>query len=129
MRGKNLGQFHSDFDLPCGHNSDIVSRRLLVLGPKVYVDDLECRNRGMEGKHYRMKGIPLHCVEPHKVTSVFDVYKDMLTGPYTFVLNPPGYVKFISQITGVTTRDSNTFTCTLDFSIINDVNIQLCRTP
>lgn len=99
-----------------------MSRRLLVLGPKVYADDLECRSCGMEGEHYRMKGIPSRCVEPHVVTNVFDVYKDMLKGLYTFVLNPPGYVKFISQITGVTTRDVNTFTRTLDFSVDYDID-------
>ena len=30
--GKNLGQFHSDFNIGCGHNEDVMSTCTIVLG-------------------------------------------------------------------------------------------------
>ena len=62
--GKNMGQFHSDFDLPgC---KDIVATQSIFLGKKSYIDEL----RGIDkktgetkiGYHIRMKGIPNTCI-------------------------------------------------------------------
>ena len=60
LNGKNLGQFHVDFDLDgC---KDIYSERFIGLGKKSYIDCLvgECpiTQKTIRGYHIRMKGIP-----------------------------------------------------------------------
>lgn len=64
LLGKNLGQFHCDFDMK-NHNN-IVSTRSIFLGKKIYIDEL----KGIENEtgktnidyHIRLKGIPGSCV-------------------------------------------------------------------
>ena len=116
--GKNLGQFHSDFNIGCGHNEDVMSTCTIVLGRKAYFDELECKRCGKKSEHHRMKGIPSYCIEHYcqqNEVSVKDVYTSLINEPLTFVLNPPGYVKFIVSITGVHTLSVNNFTRKISF--------------
>ena len=71
--GKNLGQFHNDFD----EVADGYAYQSIFDGKKMYVDLLK-NDKGETGIHYRMKGVNLECVkiyaEENKI-SIFDVYK------------------------------------------------------
>lgn len=55
--GSQLGQFHCDFDAFEGSVGTIHSRKLIALGKKSYLDIL-VDEKGNEGHHIRMKGIP-----------------------------------------------------------------------
>ena len=83
--GKDMGQFHNDFDeLPNGYSTE-----LIILGKKMYVDRLydDSNNTNI---HYRMKGIPQDVVkyyakqEHEKVTNEIDqiikLYEDIYNG-------------------------------------------------
>lgn len=76
--GKNLGQFHNDFD----EVADGYSYKSVFVGKKMYVDLLK-NDKGETGIHYRMKGVNLDCVklyaEEHNLT-VFDVYNKLFNG-------------------------------------------------
>ena len=76
--GKNLGQFHNDFD----EVADGYSFKSIFVGKKMYVDLLK-NDKGETGIHYRMKGVNLDCVklyaEEHNLT-VFDVYNKLFNG-------------------------------------------------
>ena len=55
--GKNMGQFHTDFEL--GNCKDVIAIQSIFLGKKAYVDKLVGNNNGEEeiGYHIRMKGV------------------------------------------------------------------------
>ena len=76
--GKNLGQFHNDFD----EVADGYSYKSVFVGKKMYVDLLK-NDKGETGIHYRMKGVNLDCVklyaEEHNC-EIFDVYKRIYEG-------------------------------------------------
>ena len=76
--GKNLGQFHNDFD----EVADGYSYKSVFVGKKMYVDLLR-NDKGEQGIHFRMKGVNLDCVklyaEEHNLT-VFDVYSKLFNG-------------------------------------------------
>lgn len=58
--GKNMGQFHSDFDLN-GATKNIYATDSIFLGKKCYIDCLRGENDNNEvinGYHCRMKGVP-----------------------------------------------------------------------
>lgn len=81
--GKNLGQFHCDFDLPSA--IDPVSVRSIFLGKKTYIDDLEGKDRKgkkVTGQHCRFKGIPNECIRVKANEDyggdMFKLYSDML---------------------------------------------------
>jgi len=57
--GKELGQFHNDFD---ELNNNPVSIESFFLGKKAYIDKLTNDN-GEQAYHYRMKGVDLKCIE------------------------------------------------------------------
>ena len=116
--GDGLGQFHGDFDLGCGHNSNIVSYFSLILGPKAYYDKLLCNICGREGEHHRMKGIPersitKYCVD-HGIT-VQECYERLVHEALTFVLNPPECVRMRVKIGCVYNLPANTFVRTVKF--------------
>ena len=71
--GKNLGQFHTDFDIKYDDKEtgkkekckDVYSKRLITLGKKAYCDELVgIDNNGNEivDYHIRMKGISNDCI-------------------------------------------------------------------
>ena len=56
-----MTQFHCDFDNFAGSVGSIHSRKLIALGKKSYLDIL-VDERGNEGYHIRMKGVPSQCI-------------------------------------------------------------------
>ena len=85
--GKNLGQFHTDFDLKVDVDGDrkkcrdIVSVKSLFLGKKAYIDVLEGKhpitNEIVKGLHIRMKGVNEGSVYMYAIDNGFgdDIYK------------------------------------------------------
>ncbi|DBA02848.1 TPA: hypothetical protein N0F65_006638 [Lagenidium giganteum] len=55
--GKQMGQFHVDFELE-GSKGNIFAKESIFLGKKSYLDMLACDGNDVEGLHIRMKGIP-----------------------------------------------------------------------
>lgn len=76
--GKNLGQFHNDFD----EVADGYAYQSIFVGKKMYVDLLK-NDKGETGVHYRMKGVNLDCVklyaEEHNC-EIFDIYDKLYNG-------------------------------------------------
>ena len=97
MDGKQLGQFHIDFDLEVDGksavSSSIVSEEFIALGKKCYIDSLVGKTE--EGEiirdyHIRMKGVPNSTIKytaaKHNI-SVLQLYRNMYRGQeYTFDL-------------------------------------------
>lgn len=83
--GKDLGQFHTDFELKgC---RDVVSERFIGLGKKCYVDKLrgvDCETgETRHGYHVRMKGVPsgaIHWRAQELGVSVEKLYERLLAG-------------------------------------------------
>jgi hypothetical protein len=73
--GKQMGQFHVDFDLK-GSKGNIFAYESIFLGKKSYLDLLACDGNDVVGQHIRMKGIPgkLLADDPHKK------YMDLFNG-------------------------------------------------
>jgi hypothetical protein len=74
--GKNLGQFHNDFD----EVADGYAYQSIFLGKKAYIDMLT-NDKGENGVHYRMKGVTLECIKLYaeeRNMSLFDVYDKLL---------------------------------------------------
>ena len=59
--GKKMTQFHCDFDSFEGAVGAVHSRKLIALGKKSYLDIL-VDEKGNEGLHIRLKGIPKQCI-------------------------------------------------------------------
>jgi hypothetical protein len=84
--GKNMGQFHSDFDLPgC---KDIVATQSIFLGKKSYIDKLQGIDKKTGetkiGYHIRMKGIPNSCLtyasDLMGYKNILNFYEDLFAG-------------------------------------------------
>ena len=77
--GKNLGQFHNDFD----EVADGYAYKSIFCGKKVYIDMLE-NKAGEHGVHYRLKGVSLNTVskvaKDHYSGDLFELYHDMYNG-------------------------------------------------
>lgn len=83
--GKNLGQFHNDFD----EVENGYAYKSIFVGKKMYVDMLK-NDKNEYGIHYRMKGVNLDCVKlyaeelrrtegPNNL-SIFDIYNKLYNG-------------------------------------------------
>ena len=59
--GKKMTQFHCDFDSFNGAVGSVHSRKLIALGKKSYLDIL-VDEKGNEGYHIRMRGVPKQCI-------------------------------------------------------------------
>ena len=74
--GKNLGQFHNDFD----EVADGFAYHSIFLGKKAYIDML-INDKSEHSVHYRMKGVSLDCIElyanEHNM-SLIEVYDKLL---------------------------------------------------
>ena len=102
--GKNLGQFHCDFDFK--GMSDVRSVGLIVLGKKCYIDRLEGTDKdGVKQYSYHiiLKGVSPdainHYVNTRRLTdqdySEWNVYEDLYNGEsVTFDLNVNNKVRF-----------------------------------
>ena len=83
--GKQLGQFHIDFDL-AGSVGDIKSIKSVFLGKKCYMDLLESKDKDgnvIYGEHLRMKGIPeasIHYTCKIRGQTPYDLYMDLYEG-------------------------------------------------
>lgn len=116
--GKDMGQFHSDLSLSCGHNDRVYAVKSVFNLPKVYCHRLRCGECQKTGYHFRMKGVAAFSItakaEEEGDGDVFALYEKIAKGEeLTFVLNPPGIPKFVSKITGIRTEPYNTFTRTI----------------
>ena len=79
--GKNMGQFHSDFNSN-KIKGNIKAIETIILGPKAYYDLLEGDN-GSQDNHIRLKGISLNSiVETAKLNNktIKDLYIDLYKG-------------------------------------------------
>ena len=73
--GKNLGQFHNDFD----EVENGYAYKSIFVGKKMYVDMLK-NEKNESGIHYRMKGVNLDCVKLYSEEnnlSIFDIYNKL----------------------------------------------------
>lgn len=94
VTGKQLGQFHIDFDLD-GACDEIYSKKAIFLGKKSYIDVLESKDKNgdlINGLHYRMKGITKEGII-HKAKQIkgdiLDVYEKLAQGEkMNITLNP-----------------------------------------
>ena len=83
--GKQLGQFHSDFEIDgC---TDILAKRSIFLGKKSYIDELHGKDKNgntVIDYHIRMKGIPnsviLHTAKKLGYSNAFELYEDLYKG-------------------------------------------------
>ena len=93
LTGKNLGQFHIDFELK-GTVGEVYATRSLFLGKKSYIDHLQGLNsegEKVEGFHIRLKGITNESIIHHskEYTDPFEMFKELATGaPKRMILNP-----------------------------------------
>ena len=84
--GKELGQFHSDFEMKGCKN--IIATDSIFLGKKCYIDKLEGEDvitgENKIDFHIRMKGIPIECIKwtTKKLgyENVFELYIDLYNG-------------------------------------------------
>jgi hypothetical protein len=83
--GKDLGQFHSDFELK-GATKDVVATDSIFLGKKSYIDCLEGyddEGNKVNGYHIRMKGISndsiMYYCKEHNITP-FQLYQELYDG-------------------------------------------------
>ncbi len=83
--GKDLGQFHSDFNIK-GFNGDVVSKGLIILGKKCYIDKLEgVKEDGtvINDYHIRLKGVNSEAIA-HKCEELnknpFQLYMELYKG-------------------------------------------------
>ena len=80
--GESMTQFHNDFDGFDGSVGKIYSRKLIALGKKSYLDIL-VDEKGNEGYHIRLKGIPKQVILNHckkSNISIEDLYMKLLSG-------------------------------------------------
>jgi len=82
LTGKNLGQFHTDFDLE-GSVGEIWATKSIFLGKKSYLDVLESRDKDgnkITGYHKRMKSITVESLLHHSKE-----YKNSYEGLYEYL--------------------------------------------
>ena len=76
--GKNLGQFHNDFD----EVENGYAYKSIFVGKKMYVDMLK-NEENVQGIHYRMKGVNLDCVKLYAEENnieIYDIYNKLYNG-------------------------------------------------
>ena len=76
--GKNLGQFHNDFD----EVENGYAYKSIFVGKKMYVDMLK-NEKDESGIHYRMKGVNLDCVKLYSEENnceIYDIYNKLYNG-------------------------------------------------
>lgn len=94
LKGKQLGQFHVDFEDLAPGGGEVSAKESYFLGKKTYIDELT-DEQGNKGYHIRMKGIPGKCIDA-KVKAEYKgdpllLYKDLYEGkPVTFDLKSGG---------------------------------------
>lgn len=114
LNGKNLGQFHTDFNL----NKDdiecvnVVAYKSCFIGKKIYIDMLKGDNptngKKEYGQHIRIKGITSAGIKD-KINQYdgdcFKIFENLANGEEeVFILNPHGSVLFEYNTNGVITK-------------------------
>ncbi len=103
LTGKDLGQFHVDFNMkaPVDKKSKIIARRSIFLGKKAYIDELLGYDKdGNEHiqYHQRMKGINSIALaaKAKEYGNPFEFYRHIATTTEKekMILNPAGAVSF-----------------------------------
>ena len=110
LNGKNLEQFHTDFNLP-GACSEIYAEKSIFLGKKSYIDCLKSTDKDgniIRGYHVRLKGITSAGLE-HAASKYADsylgLYTDLAKGnSVKILLNPKDKVLFEYKRGHVSTR-------------------------
>jgi hypothetical protein len=94
LNGKNLEQFHTDFDLK-GADGEIYATKSIFLGKKSYYDKLECVNTDgaiVTGSHVRLKGITeagMNEASKRYINGFEGLYEDLAKGTKVkMILNP-----------------------------------------
>jgi len=127
LNGKQLCQFHVDFDMK-GAVSEIYATKSIFLGKKSYIDKLQSTNANgdiIEGYHVRIKGITKAGIADYcrrYRTNEFGLFKKLMNGEeIEMILNPfdesdnKDHVMFEFDKFGVRTRDRNLFSRKLKF--------------
>jgi hypothetical protein len=96
LTGKQLGQFHIDFNLKDA-DSEIYATKSIFLGKKSYIDMLESTNKKGEtitGYHYRMKGCTVAGLEDKAYrkydNDMFKLYTRLIDNEMKLTMNPEG---------------------------------------
>ena len=92
LNGKNMGQFHVDFDSKILDEDLIYSSKCIILGKKCYLDVLE-DGSGEKDYHCRMKGIPpstLNHTAKKMNLNLCDMYEYNLTNAIEYDLLEDG---------------------------------------
>lgn len=99
--GKQLGQFHSDFDLK-GSEGSVYATESWFIGKKTYLDVLKCTGNKVTGFHARMKGIPSKLI-----TDPVKTYSELFDGiDQTFDLSLACPIKIDNKAQRVMKRNS-----------------------
>jgi hypothetical protein len=126
--GKNLGQFHTDFDMKGCEN--VYSIKHIPIATKTYLDVLQGTNIKGEivyDTHIRIKGITKAGIEHelsqrsnNKIEAAISLFQDLKNNKKVcFYLNPTEYdISFEFSPSGVMTRETKSFV-----RILNDKNI------
>ena len=95
LNGKNLGQFHNDFNLS-GAVGDVYASRSIFLGKKCYIDEMQGKNdKGeiIKDYHFRLKGITeagmLYHIKKNYDNDAFKMYEALMSGDKLKVLLNP----------------------------------------
>jgi hypothetical protein len=110
LNGKNLEQFHTDFNLE-GATSEIYATKSIFLGKKSYMDYLESKDENgniINGYHIRLKGITesgLNAKASEYNNSFTGLYEDLAKGSEVkILLNPKDKVLFEYKNGNVSTK-------------------------
>ena len=115
--GKQLGQFHTDFDLGGCHS--VIAKRAIFLGKKCYLDHLtgidKKTGETQEGWHIRMKGVPnaaiWHAARRDFGGNIWSLYSHLLSGqPVEFDLLCGGTKCSFESGKDMSVRSRTTFT-------------------
>lgn len=123
LTGKQLGQFHVDFDMK-GAVGEIVATKSIFLGKKSYIDQLESVDK--DGKkivdyHYRMKGCTVAGLEDKANRkykgNMFELYTKLLNGKEMKIIMNPKNSKpmFEYSDNAISTRRQGKFIRTIQF--------------
>ena len=110
--GKDMGQFHCDFDYKSDEEPYAVSS--IFLGKKSYIDKVRVINNGVESHcyHYRMKGIPHEVlnITSEQFDGIYNMYEylyegneikfNLLDGRCKFKSNNDYTIKSLRKISG-----------------------------
>lgn len=125
--GKNLGQFHSDFNHKNGSAKDVVAIKSIFLGKKAYIDYLEGTLPDGSKEyctHCRLKGVneialinkALDYGHKNIDDNIFNVYEDLSNdNTIEFILNPENKPSFKFTSKGVSKIETNKFKRCVNF--------------